>query len=359
MESNSLWNSSKFLRMAIGTILILTIIFLLIQIKPFLNVIFEFITAILYPIVIAIVLYYVFRPLRDYLEKKGVSRWATVLLIFILLIFIMAAAVMFLYPLVGPQIAEFTNTPQEKLEEIENKTLDFINIFNISNVSHEEFRATLMEYIQKFAKLLSENIGSTIASIAQVTSYFIIAPFILFYLLKEDYKMRKDLVSTAPKGSRRDFRTIMADLDDTLSTFISGQVLISLIVSCLIFVGYTFIGLHYAILLALLALMFNLIPFMGPFISTIPAVFIGLADSPLMALKVLAVVSIVHLIDLNLVSPRIVGQKLNIHPITVILLLVASYSFFGILGMFLITPFYAATKVVLDDVYGDQLSKWY
>jgi len=140
-------------------------------------------------------------------------------------------------------------------------------------------------------------------------------------------------------------------VDEILSVYISGQVLIAFIVGLLIFIGYWAIGLNYAFLLALLAFVFNLIPFCGPFISTIPALFIGLADSPLMAIKVIAVVLMVHLLDLNLISPRIVGQRLNIHPVTVILLLVASLSVFGLVSLFIITPLYAVLKVLIQDYY--------
>lgn len=359
MPSNSLWNTDKFLRITVSIILILTIIFLLIQIKPVLSVILDFVTTILYPLIIAIILYYVFRPLRNFMVKHKIPRILSVIIIFLLIYLAISIIIMFIWPLVAPQIAEFTSTPKEKLAELESKTLDILNLFNFTKITQEQFRQTMILYLQKLAVLISENIGTTIGSIAKVASYFIIAPFILFYLLNEDYKMKGDLVSSTPKGSRRDFKTIMADIDSTLSDFINSQVLIAAIVGFLIYLGYALIGLNYAFLLALIAFVFNLIPFMGPFISTIPALFIGLSESPWMAFEVILVVSCVHLLDLNLISPRIVGQKLNIHPITVIFLLVASFSIFGILGMFLITPLYTAVKVVIDDLYGDQLEKWF
>jgi len=350
---NSIWYTDKFLRITIGAILVLTIVYLLIQIKPFLDVILNFVTTILYPVITAAVFYYVFRPLRDFLESKGVPRFVSVAIIFAIILCVIGLLITFIYPLIAPQIAEFTNTPKEHLQKIENKTIDILNIFNFTKVTHEQFKEVFSDYFQKFIEFVSQNIIVTISSVAKLTSYFIITPFILYYLLKEDYKMKGDIISNAPKESRRDFRTIMSDIDDTLSAFISSQVLISIIVSFLIFIGYTLIGLHYAILLALIAFLFNLIPFMGPFISTIPALLIGLTDSPFMALKVLLVVCVVHLIDLNFLSPRIVAHKLNIHPLTVIILLIASFSFFGVLGMLLVTPVYCAVKVIVDDLYGE------
>ena len=91
---------------------------------------------------------------------------------------------------------------------------------------------------------------------------------------------------------------------------------------------------------------------MVPIISTIPALFIGLETSPWMAVKVIAVVITVHLFDLNLISPRVVGQRLNIHPITIVFLLIVSLSLFGVVGMFVITPLYADLRVLFFELYG-------
>lgn len=346
-----MWFKNDFFKITTGIIFLLTILYLVIQLKPILNVFIDFISVLLYPIIIAVVLYYILRPLRQFMEKKGIPRILAIIILFFIIYLCISFVIIFIWPYISQQISEFTATPKEKIKEIENKTVDFMNLFNITSVTHEQLRETMISYFRQIITYITSNLIFTISSIAKFASYFIITPFLLYYFLKDDNYLSAQIVKIVPAGYKRDAKSIVEDVDEILSVYISGQVLIAFIVGILIFIGYWAIGLNYAFLLAILAFVFNLIPFCGPFISTIPAVFIGLSESPLMALKVVAVVLLVHLLDLNLISPRIVGQRLNIHPVTVILLLVASLSVFGLLSLFVITPLYAVVKVLIQDYY--------
>ena len=91
----------------------------------------------------------------------------------------------------------------------------------------------------------------------------------------------------------------------------------------MLFVGYLLIGLNYALILSVIALVFMTIPFLGPFLAVCPALFVGLSDSPFMVLKVAIVFLIVQQIESNVISPQVIGQRLNIHPLMIILLLLA------------------------------------
>jgi predicted PurR-regulated permease PerM len=259
--------------------------------------------------------------------------------------------IIYIWPYINQQITEFSSTPKEKIEEIQNKTLDILNFFNITSITREQLKQSLVFYSKQVLKLFTDNIILTLSSITQIASYFIIAPFLLFYLLKDDYKIKEIILNLVSKKYKNEIKKISNDIDLTLSYFIGSQVLVALIVGLLIFMGYWGIGLNYVFVLSFLAFIFNIIPFTGPFISTVPALLIGLAESPSMGLKVIAVVLAVHLLDLNLISPRIVGQKLNIHPVTIIFLLVVTFPLLGLVGLFLITPLYAVLKIVAYDLY--------
>jgi predicted PurR-regulated permease PerM len=90
---------------------------------------------------------------------------------------------------------------------------------------------------------------------------------------------------------------------------------------------------------------------LGPFLAITPAILVGLSDSPFMVLKVIIVFLIVQQCESNLISPQIIGQRLNIHPLTIILLLLAAGSLYGLIGLILATPTYALLKVLIDSVY--------
>lgn len=346
-----MWYKKNFFKIATGIILVLLIILLTINILPVISTILNLATSILLPVIIAVVLYYVLRPLLRFLEQKRIPRILSLIFIYCLLFIFFGFVITFIWPTIGGQIAEFTSTPHEKLQEVEQKTVDIMDLFNFASLTQEQLREILRSNLQKIFSLIYANLFLTLSSAAKITSYFIITPFILFYLLKDDHSMYQGAVKVVPRNYKKQTVKILSDTDQTLSSFISSQIMVAAIVGVLIFFGYWAIGLNYAFLLALFAFVFNLIPFCGPIISTIPALFIALSDSALMGFKVICVVCIVHLLDLNLISPRVVGPRLKLHPITIILLLVVGVSLAGFLGLFVIVPLYAVLKVVFNDVY--------
>ena len=345
-----MWYKSNFFKYTVAIIFILLIINLLIQVKPILDVIIDFISSFIFPIIFAVILYYFLRPLRRYMEKYKVPRLAAIIIIYVTILTCFSILITLAWPTINHQITEFAATPQEKIKEVENKTIGIMNIFNFTAIPQEELRDTLIYYLKQAFNWITTDIILTISSITKIASYFIITPFILFYLLKDDGKLEDDLVAISSPSYTKRTKKLLLDIDVALSDFITSQFIVAAIIGALIFLGYSLIGLKYAVLLALIAMVFNLIPFCGPFISTIPALVIGFSQGPWMSLKVILVVIVVHLLDLNLISPRVVGQRLRIHPITIILLLIASASTFGFWSLFLAVPIYAVLKILFRDL---------
>ncbi|MBA3239269.1 MAG: AI-2E family transporter [Parachlamydiaceae bacterium] len=329
----------------------------MLKILPFFTSFFGLISNLIFSVIIAQVIYYAARPLRQFLEERKVPRIVSIMLIFIILSIAIALIFMFIWPFLSQQITEFTETPKEKIADVESKTMDILNAFNFTSLDETELKENMIFYIREAMMYIVKNISVTISSLANIASYFIVTPFLLFYLLKEDYGMFSDVIDHIPGHKKKVVRKIFNNIDDTLGLYINGQILVSCVVSGLIFAGYSLIGLNYAFVIGLLTFFFNLIPFCGTIISTIPALLIGFSDNPLMAFKVLAVVIIVHLLDMNLISPRVVGYSLNIHPITMILLLVLGFSLGGIIGLFVITPLYAVLKSITGDIIEFRESK--
>lgn len=345
-----MWYNKKFFKGCVSILLVLTIIFLGYQLFPLFASVVQFITTLLFPVIIAGLFYYIFRPIVHYFDTKKVPRYLSILLIYLGMIILLSIIIGAIWPYVGKQINEFSAFPNEKIKEVENKTVYLMDLFNFYSLSHEQLRQILLVYLQKITTWLTTGFINNFSSVTKVASYIIVTPFILFYFLRDDKNVTQTFMKIVHPDFKVQTKKVLNDIDEVLSGYISGQVLVAVIVGFLIFVGYLIIGLDYAFLLALTAFVFNLIPFGGPIISTVPALFIGLAQSPFMAFKVVCIVIMVHLLDLNLISPRIVGQRLNIHPITIILLLVASISLFGFLSLFFIVPLYAVLRVLILDL---------
>lgn len=346
-----MWYKQRFFKISVAIILILLILYLSTLILPFLKSILSVIVTILLPTIFAWVFYYIFRPLRQYLEYRGVPRLAAIGIIFVIMALTLTFLIIFIWPFVSQQISEFAATPREKIEEVENRTLNIISKFNFTSMSEQQIKDYLYYYIKEMITFLTQNFATMISSIAQIATFIVVTPFILFYLLRDDHQMALEIYKATPEKHKERLRKLFHDIDSTMSTYIIGQVVVAFLVGFLVFIGYWLIGLPYALLLACIAFVFNLIPFCGPIFATIPAFFIGLSQSNMQAFNVILVVIVVHLLDVNLISPKIVGERLNIYPITIILLLVASFSLFGLLGVFLITPAYALLRTIIHDMY--------
>jgi predicted PurR-regulated permease PerM len=176
-------------------------------------------------------------------------------------------------------------------------------------------------------------------------------PFILYYLLKDGAKIREFIINLVPDQHDNQALQIMEEMDGALSAYIQGKILVSLCLGMLIFIGYQIIGVQYALLLALAATLMNVIPFVGLFIGIIPSVVVAFIDSPSMLIKVIIVVLVAQQIEANFLSPQIMGKKLDMHPLTIILLLIGVGSLSGLLGMFIAIPTYAVLKVIVSHLY--------
>lgn len=137
-----------------------------------------------------------------------------------------------------------------------------------------------------------------------------------------------------------------------MKSYIVGQLFVSLIVGALLLIGYLIIGLDYAFLLALIGVVTNVIPFLGPYIAVIPAIIIALFQDPIMALYVAIIMLVAQQIEGNLITPNIMGSALSIHPLTVITLILAAGNIAGIWGIILAIPFYAVVKTIVVNIYG-------
>lgn len=165
------------------------------------------------------------------------------------------------------------------------------------------------------------------------------------------YKANKKFIVDSFEETANNMKALMNDIDSALSGFIVGRVLVNLALGVLMFVGFLLIGLPYALLLTLMAVVLNFIPFIGAIVSTIPIFIIGLIESPSTAIWSIIVVLVAQQIQDNLVAPYIFGKSLDIHPLTTIILVLAGGDFGGIIGILLIIPVYMILKIIVVKLY--------
>jgi predicted PurR-regulated permease PerM len=341
----------KFFTVCYGVILVLLIIWLLMKVQVIFTPVVIAFQTLFFPFLIAGVLFYLFRPLIEFLSSKKIPRILAIILLFLSLVAIFVAISLIIGPVLQQQVSRLiANSPQ-----IADALREQWAIFESNRADFPDYIKDGIDYaISKGQEILAGiggYLGKLLGFITNVIVILIIVPFILFYLLKDGKKAPDQLLSLLPKDQVKEGKSILSDMNKALSTYVQGQVIVSLCVGVMVYIGYLIIGIEYSLILAIVAMLTNVIPFVGPFIGVLPALIVGLIESPMMMLWVIVVVVIVQQIESNLISPQIMGRVLEVHPLTIILLLLVASSLGGLLGLIIAVPAYAMLKVIFKHAY--------
>jgi predicted PurR-regulated permease PerM len=225
------------------------------------------------------------------------------------------------------------------------------------------FKAEAMNQISRLNQYIQEY-GSQASSsfLDSVSSFFLVAertllglimlPFMLFYLLRDDSKILPAILPKLPVFWRKESESSIREINQKLSRYIRGQLIIGLLVAVLLTIGFLILGLSYGTTLAILAGFMNfLIPSFGALVIAVPAVLIGLLHSPWTALWVAVIFYVVQHIQSHVVAPLVLSNQMEIHPLTILILLIWGGKVFGFTGLILVIPLYASIRVIVQHTF--------
>jgi len=337
-------------------LLIVGIIYLLTKISFLFEPIFVFASTLFFPILISGFLFFLFNPIVVLLEKFKIKRTFGILILYIAFIGLISLFIGIIGPIVSKQIMDFFNAIPTYVKDLRVMIDNFADskafhwIVTQDYVSLKQIEDTLTSFLSQLPDAFSTSISSVISVITNVTLTLVTVPFLLFYMLKDGHKMPNAIVKFLPSSYRNEGLEILKNTSNTLASYIQGQITVALFVGTLAFIGYAIIGLPYALILAMIVSVTNIIPYVGPFLGAAPAVVIGFFVSPTTGLLTILVILIAQQIEGNLLSPLIIGKKLDTHPATIIILLLVAGNLAGILGMILAIPVYAVSKTLVLNI---------
>lgn len=346
-----MWYNSYFIRLGTKILLGLLIILLFVNVLPYFYPIVQFIEIFFSPLILGIVLYYIFRPLVRKMLDLNFPFIVAVALVFLILGTILALIATFLVPLIITSIQEVAASPTQKIEEVKEATMNVLNIFNFNLYSYAELKSVITDYLVRVQQFIFSNTYSIITTITHVAFIFGITPFCLFYLLKDDKRFYAWIINAIPTPYRAQAEKMFFHIDQTLLTFFYGQMVVALTVTLMAFIGLSIIGIENLIFLTFITFLLALIPFLGTFVAIIPPVLVGLTESYLVGAAAGIVMVIIHLTEANIITPYVMMKRFDVHPLTVILLVVASFSFLGVTGPLWITPLYVFLREVAIQLY--------
>jgi len=169
------------------------------------------------------------------------------------------------------------------------------------------------------------------------------------YILYDFPRLTANFRRFVPVRYRGLYGDLIAKADHAIGGYLRGQVLIAILLGFLIWIGLSLVGVPLATAISVLAAAFNLVPYLGPIVATVPAVLLGFTVSPLTALLALIVFVAVNQLEGHVLSPLILGRSTDLHPLTVLVSILVGVGFLGLLGAFLAVPVVALVKVVLEE----------
>lgn len=337
----------KTTKSLINALLIITIIFLLTKISNLLMPVLDIASDLIVPIIIGGFFYYALRPIARFIKtktkKRGLSAVITILIVVIVI------TLMFVYGgnIIAKQFKEAFVDNRDKFVEYGN----FLNAKFRELFPDFDIVQRAVETLKNSVDNLGSNISSIFSSVGDFGTQVVLVPFVLFYLLKDDNLFEKKFFSSVvPMKYRSIIKNMAIRIDTILTTYINGQIIVALVIATLMFIGYLIIGMPNALLMASFALITSIIPLIGAFLGVLPAILIALTIDVSLAVKVAIVSLIVQQIEGNLVTPNIMGNKLKLHPLAVIFIVIISVNLLGILGAFIGIPLFLIIVTVVKTI---------
>jgi predicted PurR-regulated permease PerM len=299
----------------------------------------------------AVVAYLLNKPLRS-MEKKMKRPWA-LLIIFGSLTIITGFFFYYVVPLFVRQAADLiAYTP--KLVQAIGGLLD-----DAGKSAGEPLAGFLKQTFDGFNKRAADWLGSATISLAQGGSsgigWALLIPVFAFYILKDHEYFIDQVGYLIPLKYRTDLHSLYVSIDKAVGQFLRGQLLVAISVAVMTTTGLLIIGVPNALLLGIICGLCNLIPYIGPLIGAIPVALVSLMLGWKTMLFSVMVVFIVQQVDNMVISPKIMGDSLRIHPVYIIVAIIAGSGLFGFMGLLLALPALIILKEVILFIFKKRL----
>ena len=348
---------NKAVTVFLVTLLLGLNIFILSKISFLFIPVIDFLSVVMLPVILSGLLFYLLNPLVDLMEKYKINRVLAISIIFVIIAFLLIIGLAVAIPNLQRQVIIFAQNVPSYIEDADRVIDDLV-----TKRLPDDFRPQLEQVLAQFstqATAWASNISSKavnwvsaiISGTSQVIVALIIMPFMLFYLLRDGKGLRDYITQFLPNKLREPVGKVLSDVNQQLANYVRGQITVAVIVAIMFIIFFKIIGLRYAVALGVTAGVLNLVPYLGSFLAMLPALVLGLIAGPVMLLKVIIVFIVEQTIEGRFVSPLILGSQLNIHPITILFVLLTSGSMFGIWGVLLGIPIYASAKVVISEIF--------
>ena len=339
MVESNLKKISKILLWVILAVVLLYILYLL--------------SDLLIILIISILLAFIFDPFIKQLEKEGLNRIMSTIIMFAVVGFLVYITLSVFVPKLLYQVNQLVqilhiNTLESQISILERDIYKYFPFFSIGEIS-----AGIRNFIDSWIQNPIDRISVLLSSIVSVAAILVIIPFITFFLLKDSKKIFVGMLNILPNKYFEMSYWILKKVSVQLGRFVRAWVFDATFVGFTCGIGFYLIGIPNALPLGIIAGLGHLVPYFGPIIGGIPAIIISiiqygdLSHVPYIFLLML----IVYILDNGFVQPYVFSKSVDMHPIVIILLIIAGSQLFGVLGMLLAIPTATVLKTTAIEIY--------
>lgn len=308
---------------------------------------------VLAPFVVGFLVGYLFNPIVDRLETLGIRRTLGIITVAVPIILLIVFIFMLLIPKLVSQLQELFSAIPTYYGTLQGYISIILDRLRERGIVVEE-RGLIDEALRKIPSLAENLLSGTInvvkgiGAVITFITYLVVIPIVSFYWMRDSSKIYARFHSLIPKRYKKLSRELSRDIALIFERYVRGQLLMSLIVGVLTTLLLWAFGIQYSILLGIVAGVLNIIPRIGFILSIIPALLVGVfTHPPLLGMGKVIGVFVIVVVAETVISPRVLGGSVRLHPLTVLLAVFLGTFFFGVVGLILAVPAVAIIKLFL------------
>ncbi|MDA8064536.1 MAG: AI-2E family transporter [Thermaerobacter sp.] len=310
--------------------------------------------AVLTPFFFAALVAYLLHPGVTYLERRGLPRGWAVLVLYLAGALGLVGAGLFLLPPLAEEANRLGQNLPGYLRALEAGLTRWEHGYSrlplppLLRSALDEFRRGMERRLLAGLRGGAHHVLGLFPGLVSL----VISPLLAYYLLRDAPLIREHFLKALPTAWRCEVQELLGRIDRVLTDFIWGQLRVAAVVGVLAAAAAYLLGVRYALLLGAVAGVTDLIPYFGPLIGAVPAVLLGLLRSPTTAFWIALCFLAIHELEGSVIAPNIVGESVGLHPLVVILALLAGVELGGLWGMLLAVPTAGVIKILAQYLHG-------
>ncbi len=294
-------------------------------------------------LLISIIISSAMEPMAAYLQSKKIPRALSVIVVYLVFIGILVLIGMMLAPSINVQFQAISQG--DFYEQFQSKVGLFRDLLNQSS-----FGQTIENNLKDWAGSFSSTLFSTTKGVFTGAISVITVLAVSFYLTVEENGMKNLVTQLAPYKHQAYISRLIYKIQKKIGYWVLGQLILSAVIFGLTYIGLVVLKVKFALLLAVIAGLLEIIPYIGPVIAAVPAVFFAFLQNPPLALAVLALYVIVQQLENHIIVPVVMSKTVGLNPVLVILGILIGGTIGGILGGVIAVPVLSGISVFLVDV---------